>query len=278
MLVAGTSGALIATVPVSAALPYIGWRGVFWVISALILLVAATLFLVLRDVEREMDIQAAAVVQAPQVHGYRLIFGDPYFRRMAVLGLVNQGIFIALQTLWAGPWMMTVLDMSRAETAQILFVFNFFLLLGYVALSWWGPRYVSQSGGPGWSFVSTVAWGLFGSLLIQLAILLCTASWSWLLWLALAGFVTVTTLVQTHVSLSFPSSLAGRANSAYNLLLFIGAFLAQWGIGVLIDLFVVNGATPQLAMRAAFAVCLALQAVALLAFVSNRAQHRLAAA
>ena len=88
--------------------------------------------------------------------------------------------------------------------------------------------------------------------------------------------VTVATLVQTHVSMSFPSALAGRANTAFNLLTFVGAFLFQWGIGVFIDIFQGHGATPAQAMQRAFAVCLALQAAALLAFVLNKSQRDLA--
>ena len=51
MLVAGTAGALSATVPVTLALPLLGWRGIFWVVAALLLLVAAAIFFLLRDVE-----------------------------------------------------------------------------------------------------------------------------------------------------------------------------------------------------------------------------------
>jgi hypothetical protein len=79
-------------------------------------------------------------------------------------------------------------------------------------------------------------------------------------------------VVQTSVSLSFPTALAGRANSAYNLMVFIGIFTVQWGIGVLIDTFEGFGANSSTAMRAAFAVCIALQAAALIAFLLNPAQ------
>jgi hypothetical protein len=35
--------------------------------------------------------------------------------------------------------------------------------------------------------------------------------------------------------MAFPSHLAGRALSAYNLVIFAGIFVVQWGIGLLID-------------------------------------------
>lgn len=277
MLVAGTSGALTATIPVTAALPIIGWRGVFWLVAALLVLVTAAIFFLLRDVEgeqRRQDVSASAqsVSPAGNAGAYARIFANPYFRRMALVGFVNQGIFIALQTLWAGPWMSTVLGMDQTQTGRILFVMNFCLLLGYIGLGWWAPRFVSNDGRRPLSVTQAVALGLFGTLVAQAAILAVAAPWAWILWLVLALCATVTTLIQTAVSLSFPAQLAGRTNTAYNLVLFIGAFLAQWGVGLLIDLFKAYGISAADAMRAAFALMLLLQAAAWLAFVFNPAQ------
>ena len=274
MLVFGTCGALATTVPVTAALPLIGWRGVFWLMSVLIVLATALLFFRLKNVERDINAQQAAFSTAshepPQA--YRAIFANPYFRRMALLGAVHQGGFMAMQTLWVGPWMVTVLGLSVAQTSQVLFLFNFSLMLSYLALSWWAPRYVSYDNKPGLPVLKVVAAGLTVSVLIQLAMLAFPTPWAWILWIVFAVLVTVTTLAQTHVSLSFPPHQVGRANSAFNLTLFIGAFSIQWGIGLVIDGFVLLGWDAASAMRMAFGVYLLLQVAALLVFVSSRAQ------
>lgn len=280
MLVAGTAGALTSTVPVSAAMPIIGWRGVFWVMGAMVILAAAAIFFLLKKVETEhathspQPVSTASAAQQSGRHGsgYASIFGNAYFRRMGVLAMINVGSFNALQTLWAGPWMMTVLGMSKEQTAQILFVFNLCLMLSYLSLSWWAPRYISQDGKRGWPPTRAIALGLSGAIAIQVMMLLISAPWAWVLWIALTAFVTVTTLAQTSVSLSFPAALAGRANSAYNLLIFTGAFVMQWGIGLLIDLFKMTGLSSADAMRSALALCVALQTASLVAFLMNRAR------
>ncbi len=274
MLVFGTCGALATTVPVTAAMPLIGWRGVFWLMSALIVLATALLFFRLKDVESDINARQAAANTPPlqQHQAYGAIFANPYFRRMSLLGAVHQGGFMAMQTLWVGPWMVTVLNLSVAQTSQVLFLFNFSLMLSYMALSWWAPRHVSYDDKPGLPVLKVVAVGLAGSVLIQLAMLIFPAPWAWMLWIVFAVLVTVTTLAQTHVSLAFPAHLAGRANSAFNLTLFIGAFTIQWGIGLLIDGFVLLGWDAAGAMRMAFAAYLLLQVAALLVFVSSRAQ------
>jgi predicted MFS family arabinose efflux permease len=268
MLVAGTAGALTATLPVTLALPLIGWRGVFWVVAALLLLVSAAIFFLLRDVEARFA-QAAAQTRAAGVDdgGYARVFRDPYFWRMGVLGLVNHGIFFALQTLWAGPWMMTVLGKTQQQTGEILFAFNLVLLLSYLALGWSAPRLVAR----GWNVHRLIAIGIAGMLLAQGAMLVTTAPSAWLLWLPLALCVPVTTLVQAHVGMAFPASLAGRANSAYNLQLFIGAFVTQWGFGLLIDALKGQGSSAVDAFRIALAAAIALQGAALLFFLFNRA-------
>jgi hypothetical protein len=158
MLVAGTSGALAAIIPVTAAIPLVGWRGVFWIMAGLILPAAAAIFFLLRKVERGAAGQADAALKtaAPiaaaaqgglgqRQDGYGRIFGSPYFRRLALLGTINHGTFTALQTLWAGPWMITGLGMSKEQTAQILFIFNFCLMLAYLGLSWWAQRHLSYA-------------------------------------------------------------------------------------------------------------------------------------
>jgi MFS family permease len=274
MLVFGTCGALATTVPVAMLLPLIGWRGVFWVMAALIVIAAALVFFRLKPVEQLMARQQSAIVATPEAPGgYKAIFADPYFRRMAWLGGVYQGGFMAIQTLWAGPWMVNVLGLSVEEASQVLFLFNLFLMLSYVGLSWWAPRYVSYGNRPGLSALRVVTIGLALSMLIQLAMLVFPYRWAWIFWVLFALVVTVTTLAQTHVSLSFPSSQAGRANSAFNLTLFIGAFGLQWGMGLLIDVFVSYGWSQASAMRMAWAVYLLIQLGALVSFVGSRSRE-----
>lgn len=279
MLVAGTSGALASTVPVSAAMPLIGWRGVFWIMCGMILLASAAIFFLLRKVEADHPAPAATLNAPPRVgETYGSIFSHPFFRRMAILGAINLGSFSALQTLWAGPWMVNVLGMSTQQSASALFVFNLCLMLCYLFVGWWAPRHVSYGGGAGIPAVRVVLTGLTLALVAQAAIVGITTPWSWMFWLMLAACMTVTTLAQTSVSLNFPPASAGRANSAFNLMQFIGAFIVQWGIGLLADMFAAGGASGPNAMRLAFVVCMSAQALALTAFLlSGRREAALAA-
>ena len=303
MLVMGTAGALSATVPVAMLMPLIGWRAIFFGVAAALLLAAWILHRGLRDIELAMasneaglnpaspaattaatatasaagsadpgaasnpTTSSAAKSSASIDPGYAAIFADPYFRRMALLGAVHQGGFMALQSLWAGPWMITVLGMSVEQTSHVLFLFNFALLIAYLGLSWWAPRYVAYGQRAGLPVLKVVAVGLTLAVLVQILMVVLPYPDSWWLWIVFAVAITVTTLGQTHVSLAFPTSLVGRANSAFNLTLFIGAFSVQWGIGLLVDWFAAQGWDGAAAMRMAMACYLLLQVFALWRFV-----------
>ena len=83
-----------------------------------------------------------------------------------------------------------------------------------------------------------------------------TGLWPWL-FLGLMG--NVTALSYTVISRHFPLALSGRANTALNLLVFLGAFGVQSAMGGIVDL-VAAGETepyPPGAYQTAFATFLA---------------------
>jgi sugar phosphate permease len=269
MLVAGTSGAVMSTLPVTLAMPLVGWRGLFGIMAALLLAVSAMLFVLLKDAERDFD-EHASRQSAPLVDdgGYRRIFSDPYFWRLAMVGLLCQGSFVALQSLWAGPWMTVVLGKTPDQTGAILFYFNLSLLFAYLALGWGAARLNAR----GFSTHRLIAMGLSGAMLVETAIIFFKGSSAWVLWMLLGPCIAVSALVQAHIGMAFPASLAGRSNTAYNLHLFVGAFGAQWGIGVMIDAFKARGLDAPSAFKCALAVIVFVQLAALTQFVLRRAQ------
>jgi hypothetical protein len=64
---------------------------------------------------------------------------------------------------------------------------------------------------------------------------------------------TFVALAQPAVGMAFPSHLAGRALSAYNLVIFAGIFVVQWGIGLLVDAGLGMGLNKPAAYQAALA-------------------------
>jgi len=64
---------------------------------------------------------------------------------------------------------------------------------------------------------------------------------------------TFVSVSQPAVGAAFPSEQAGRALSAFNLVIFSGVFCVQWGIGLLVDAVRRTGLAEVDAFRVAFA-------------------------
>jgi hypothetical protein len=76
-------------------------------------------------------------------------------------------------------------------------------------------------------------------------------AWAWALFCVSSTFVA---LSQPAIGQAFPATLAGRALSAYNLVIFAGVFSVQWCLGLAIDGLRAAGLPTSAAYRGAFAV------------------------
>lgn len=120
-----------------------------------------------------------------------------------------------------------------------------------------------------------IACGLPASfLLIAINIIACNAlsTWAGALWALYYVSCTLVALAQPAVGMAFAPALAGRALSAYNLLIFAGVFAVQWGIGLAVDGFRGLGLTEIQAFQSAMAVFL-LCCVASYAFFLTAKSH-----
>jgi MFS family permease len=262
MLMTGSLGMLASTLPVQALLPHVGWRGLFQGLALLLVVAMAVVaWLVPRDGPR-----AAAPRGAPGAdEGYAGIVRHPLFVAYAPLAFVVYGALLAVQTLWAGPWLTRVAGATAGEAAAGLFFINATMLFVFMA---WGALMPALSR-RGVSPHAVARWGLPAAILVLAAIAAggpAAGAVGWAAWCALASFVT---LSQPAVGAAFPAALAGRALSAFNLVIFAGVFALQWGIGGAIDLLRAAGLTEVDAFRGTFAGLAAASALAYAWFVAR---------
>ena len=244
MLMSGSLGMVASTLPVQWLLPLLGWRGLFWLIGALLAvsMLAIALLVPPDDAVRRADSRSDP--------GYAAIWRHPTFVRFAPLGFFHYGGMIAIQSLWAGPWLVRVCGWTPGEAAAGLFGINLAMLLAFLG---WGlvvPRLYRA----GWTAPRLIGWGVPLSLaVLVLAIVLGerATAWNWALFCVSCSVVS---LSQPAVGQAFPAELAGRALSAYNLVIFAGIFALQWGLGLAIDAFVQAGASTLSAYRGAMAL------------------------
>ncbi|MFM7848068.1 MAG: nitrate/nitrite transporter [Rubrivivax sp.] len=254
MLMSGSLGMVASTLPVQWLLPVWGWRGLFWVLAVCLLLAMA---LMAWWVPADPVPAQAQPAQPVLRQGYREVFLHPVFLRSAPMGFFTYGGMIAVQTLWAGPWMTRLAGFTPEQAAGGLFFVNLGMLLAFML---WGvcmPRLARH----GFQARQIMAWGLPLHLVVLAWIVMdpqpATAG-LWTLWCVSCTFVS---LSQPAVGQAFPGALVGRALSAFNLVIFCGVFCIQWGIGLAIDALRQSGLSEAGAFRLSFAalgVCCAL--------------------
>jgi MFS family permease len=264
MLVCGTSGALASTWPVHLVTPYIGWRGVFLVMAALSFLAILILYFglpVKKSAPTDKPIQSTSATLSWQ--SYRPILTNSFFWRILPLGTFCYGGFIAVQTLWFGPWLIEVMDYPPTTAAQIVFGFNVVLLLAYLFNAWVLPKLARR----GIDTMRYMTWMVGMSMIMQAGAYFWQTSLVWVWWFLFAITCASFVLAQSIIVLYFPKNYSGRVSTTYNLTLFIGAFIVQWGIGHMLDLGIALGWNKTSAYDLALAVFLAIQILGFIWFL-----------
>lgn len=245
MLMTGSMGMLASTLPVQWLVPSIGWRPIFWALAILYLVSIAWLWGQIpagsQSAASPKHARSDAQAEPGLWAAYAPVWRHRDFQRLAPLGFFVYGGMIAMQTLWAGPWMIKVSNHTPLEAATGLFWINAVMLLTYLIWGLATPALARR----GWGPDRLVALGLPLNLACVLWLVVQgpgTGALAWSLFLVTCSFVS---LAQPAIGLAFPDHLAGRALSAFNLLIFSGVFLMQWGFGWVIDLSLALGwATP----------------------------------
>lgn len=242
MLMTGSFGMMASTLPTQWLLPWVGWRGLFALAAAAMLAAVALMAWAVPSDDRFQN------AGEPPLHGFAQIFGHPAFRRLAPAGFFSYGGMIAMQSLWIGPWLTEVGRRTPDDAAAGLFAVNGSMLLAFLG---WGlvmPRLARA----GWLAEHLIAraWPL-GAVCLAWIVWRGQAAgpFEWSLWCVLTSVVTLSLPAMAQ---AFDSALAGRALTAFNLVIFSGVFAVQWGLGLVIDALRGTGWDTVAAYQAAF--------------------------
>jgi predicted MFS family arabinose efflux permease len=256
IMASGGLGALAAARPLEFALGFTGWREIALALAATTLAVAATLWRVVPD--KPGDARGAGL--AEQLAGVRAIFSSRHFWRYAPMGLLFTGGFMAVQGLWASRWMAVLEGMDGPAIAARLTWMSGAMLAGFLFMGFFATGLVRRG--------IKLERIYLGAMLVALA---CFALISArptlagsLLWPILGACFSLSNIAYSLVSQAFPPALSGRANTALNLAVFVGAFGLQWGIGGGVDALQAIGWAVDSAYRTVFFTLLGGQVLALL--------------
>jgi MFS family permease len=254
----GAFGGVVATVPAQWALPVLGWRGVFWVLAGLALIVAVWL--------------AVAVPAAPKREPRRLsqdliafarVFKHPAFLRYAPAICSLSAFGFTYQGLWAGPWLRDAAGLGDDDRALVLLCYAVGLMLGSLLLGQAASGLTSRGRHP--MLATLAALGVLA--LVKIWLILAPASAVWLLMLAwvMVGFcVGGGPPGYAAVGREFGPEMQGRVATAINFSMLCLVFLLQNAIGWVLDLWprTATGGWDPAAYAWALGLTLAVQASA----------------
>ena len=252
MLMIASLGFVSSTLPVQLLLPSFGWRWIFGGIAILILVSTFLMLIFIPNWNQKEIINSTKNLD--QSGSLSDVWKSKFFISVIPMGLFNYGGLMAIQTLWAGPWMIRVAGYTPIESATGLFWINITMLFSFFVWGYFLPKINDK----GFSALKILKFGLPVSFIVMLIIIILgsKAGAAYLTLFILSSiFLSVT---QPAVGLSFPSYLAGKALTSFNLLIFSGTFIMQWLIGFIIDYTKMLGHSELLGFKAAFSVFLLL--------------------
>lgn len=225
-MVSGGLGALAATTPVEMALRATDWRGVFLLLAGVTLVAALGIFAVVP----EKGAAGSGETLREQLAGVREVFSSRIFWRITPWAVASQASYLSLIGLWSGPWLRDVAGCERLEVANVLMGVALAMVAGYFAFGTLAAR-LGRRGIPA---ARVAAAGMTVFLGIEVVLIIQPAGLATLLWLLFGLFGTACILPYAVLSQQFPPRLAGRVNTGLNLLVFLMAFAAQWGVGAIL--------------------------------------------
>ena len=242
MLMTGAIGMLSSSLPVQFFLPIIGWRSIFAVLAILTLFCIVLIVIFIPNWNKE-NIQ-----NEPEDKGsLKKVWQNKFFKSLVPMGFFNYGGLFAIQTLWAGPWMVKVSGYTPEESANGLFIIYLSLLFSFLTWGYFVPKFSKNVS----DAIKLLKFGAPLNLIVLAFIIYLGPKAGALHWAFFAVSSVFLSLSQPAVGMAFSLSNAGKALTSFNLLLFIGAFALQWIIGVIIDLTMKLGFSEILGFRVA---------------------------
>ncbi|NRR30609.1 MFS transporter [Oxalobacteraceae bacterium] len=268
LLSVGGMGAMASTAPLQAALHYTQWRGAFTALAIGTVLVSAAIFFVVPEHRSKQNSRLADMAAA--VKG---LYTSWSFWRLALYSIVAHATYMAVQSLWMGAWLRDMAQLGRAEVANVLLVGAMAMVAGSLFFGWlidylrqFGVKPLLVCGGGIWLFV-----------LVQMLMVGATGLNPYVIAAGFSFFGTATTMNYAIVAQSVPAHLTGRVSTSFNLLVFLLAFVVQWGMGGIINQWPQqHGAYPAQAYQYAFGIIVALQLPGLLLWLSFKPWRRVA--
>ncbi len=257
----GGIGALFSSAPLAWISNAIGWRMALVAVGIVTLVMAALVYLLVRNRPAEMGLppigadhkQPESGTGISLMQGMKMVVTAGRFWPVAIWTFCVIGTSFAIGGLWGGPYLMQVYGLSKTATGGVLSTFALALIVGSPLLGWLANRFGRKPILIGCSLMLFAVCGLMSWFVdsMSLAVL-------YIMFFCL--FLTggpVGPIVAAVSKELFPISISGTSVGTVNLFPFIGAAIYQVIIGAVLTAGShAQGQYAAVSFRYMFLICL----------------------
>ncbi|KIX14581.1 MFS transporter [Dethiosulfatarculus sandiegensis] len=225
----GTLGNILATTPLAFAAELLGWRGTFYSLAALNFVQVVFLFMVVRNRPQSWVSESG---NAASPKGLFNLFKTYSFWAISWSTFVRYGFFVAIQGLWAGPFLIYGLGWDQISTGNALFWMGVGLMIGMPLSGRLSDRVLLSR--------KHVIWP---SLIISALISLSIAFWSkdishllvYFMFFLIGFFSGPGQIMYAHIKELAPPEMTARAMTGINLFTMMGSAIFTQALGLVIQ-------------------------------------------
>jgi len=257
----GSAGALVAGTPLALLAGAFGWRAVFVWGAAVVLAAAAAIVLLTRDAP------AGAVVASPAPQdgrpaGLGGVLRDHRVWRISFVNLGLIGAVLAVQGLWAGPYLADVYGLEPVAVGNLLVALGVGVVIGNAATGW-----LADTAGRFWTVALLGVLASAANLVLAAAPPGVPAVALGAVYVALGFSGAFIAVLLAHVREVAPPAALGRAITTVNFFGIGGAMALQWLMGAIVEAGAAGGGYGAEAYRPAFLLTTGLAVVSTLLYL-----------
>lgn len=267
ILALGTLGNMLAATPLALASNRLGWRWSFGALGIVTAAAAAVFFLVVRERPDGPEAPPAPLRPASPLRNAARLLSNRDYWIISFSAFFRYGTLVAIQGLWAGPYMIQGLGLSAVEAGNFLLLLNMGLVIGSPLGGWLSDRVLGTRKGV----------ILLGLAVMGLAELGLALGWGeahlWVLaalFFFLGMFGSFGIVMYAHIKERMPNDMTGMALTGVNLFTMLGGAALLQGMGWVVERWAHAEALGTAQYERAFLACAAGVALALVLYTFTR--------
>jgi MFS family permease len=228
MMALGGVGGILTTSPMAWVNAQYGWQNIFYGSTVFITFVACAIWFWSRDFPATMPVVRST---GNPFEGFRSIYTNKAFWQMAPLYFSMLGTLLAVQTLWAGPFLYDVLAYTPTQAGAMLLMMGIGSIIGYAISGPLGDRF----GAPRMILYAQLLLIATLSVFVGSPVLTSQPMVA-LLYVSFSLGAAFNVILLPQARTLFTPQMSGRAVTALNIFGFIGAYFFQRTMGYVVEL------------------------------------------